>query len=203
MRTLLAFPAVFTLCAFSACSDSSSSDLDDPADVAEADGNDLGQGHAVDVEAELVLDDDPTAAGKLGAIMMALDDGEVLVSELLLDLSEDPVILDFADEMVFVHQNHMADTAQLLFDLGLEPIESDTSIALTAEADRNLRLLQTATDVDFEYMRQQVMMHTESFVIVSVMADIAPYEELQVLFDNTIPVIDEHRAEAIEILRDL
>jgi hypothetical protein len=202
MRTLLAFPAVLALCVFPACTDDTV-DSDAPADIADADGNDLGTGHAVDTQADIAVDDDPTAAGKLGAIMMTLDEGELVLSDFILDVATDPVILDFAEEMVFVHENHMADTAQLLFDLGLAPIESDTSLELAAEVDRNRRLLQTTFDVEFEYMRQQVMMHSESLVIVTVMADIAPYEELQVLFDNTIPVIDEHRAHAIEILRSL
>lgn len=198
MRTPI-FPALFAACALPACSDA---DRDD-ADIAADDGASLGRGHATNAEAELFVDDDPTAAGKAGAIMMALDDGELMLSDFALSVSDDPVILDFADEMFVVHANHMAEIADLLLDIGLAPIENETSIALAREAERNLRVLQTTADADYEYMRQQVVAHSEAFVLVTVLADIAPYAELEVFFADTLPVIEAHRAEAVEILRDL
>ncbi len=199
MRTLLAFPLVLAAAVVPACTD----DDQDDADIASDDGNDLGESHAINAEADLLIDDAPTAAGKAGAIMMAIDDGESALADFILDLSSDPVILDFADEMIFVHTQHMADTAELLLSLDLVPIENDTSIALAQEVDANLRLLDTAADVDFEYMRQQVVMHSEALVIVDVLVDITPIDELAAWFNETLPVIQAHHVEAMSILRGL
>ena len=199
MRTLLAFPLLLAAAVLPACTD----DDQDDADIASDDGNDLGESHAVNTEAELLIDDVPTAAGKAGAIMMAIDDGEIALADFILDVSSDPVILDFADEMIFVHTQHMADTAELLLTLDLVPIENATSIALAQEVDANLRLLGIAADVDFEYMRQQVVMHSEALVIVDVLVDITPIDELAAWFADTLPVIEAHHLEAMGILRDL
>jgi predicted outer membrane protein len=196
MRTLLA--SSFLVVA--ACSDS---DVLDPADVAIADGETLGDTHAAQAEVDFAVDSDEVVAGKSAAIMMAIDDVQLLVADLALEVSTDPIVLDYADEILITRSEHLAATGDLVLGLGLSPIENPISDAIHLEAERHLRSLDLIPDngFDFEFMRVEVTMHSEAVVLVSALADLAPFIDLQIFFDDAIGMIEIQRADAELILR--
>lgn len=49
----------------------------------------------------------------------------------------------------------------------------------------------------------QISAHSEAFVIVETLVEVAPYPELERFLVDTLPVIDAHRTESVEILRNL
>jgi putative membrane protein len=196
MRTLL----LASLITVAACTDETPYD---DADAANDEGSQIGEDFADQLNTELSSDTDFTIVAKSGAIMLAIDQGEVELADLALDFATDPRVLDFAQRMFDSHLDHMTATSNLLASLAVDPQATELSLALDDEAQDAIGALQTVPDFDYEYMRMMVSMHAEAFVIVS---ELATQQEIDVaarfFADSTLTIAD-HRNEASVILRDL
>jgi predicted outer membrane protein len=204
MRNLLFVPLALSLVAMTPACDDDDDFVDfDDADEANADGSSLGSAHANEIDLDFADDSDELVTAKSAAIMIAIDEGEILLADFALQFAIEPIVLDFANEMIDVHSAHLDEIDALLVDFDLVPIESPTSDALRSEADGILRNLSIAFDVDFEYMRSQVATHAEAFVIVDELVFQQPFAEWARFFEDTLLVIDDHLASAETILRGL
>jgi predicted outer membrane protein len=199
MRNFLASPILLAALLLPACSDDNDELRDDAVLEGEAMGNEL----AALAELEMAGQTPEEMAGISGAILLSIDEGEILLADFVLDVATDPEVLDYAEQMVIEHTGHIAATEDLLFDLGLDPIDNEVSLELDAEAQRVLRELQATDDVDFEYIRSQVVMHSGALILLDSLQATAPYVELQAWIEETLGIVSEHRDDAEDILRDL
>ncbi len=87
--------------------------------------------------------------------------------------------------------------------IGIAPIETSISVALSREAERNRGELELTSGFDYEYMRVQVRMHTEAMVLVETLSDRAPYIEVKRFLEGRVDIMGHHRNEAALILRQL
>jgi predicted outer membrane protein len=174
----------------------------DAIDQVEEDGEQLGENHADAADAELrgMSDDDIVAAS--GAILLTIDDGEIMHATAALERAADPAARGFAMHMLEMHMTHAAQTGLLLAGHGLEPLDNPVSATLRTEAAANLDALVRASNVDYEYMRVQLMMHAEAYEIVDTLVDLAPTDDLSQFLVETRQVIASHRDDAEDILRD-
>jgi predicted outer membrane protein len=177
--------------------DDESSFADDAINEGETRGEDL----AAETEIELGNDVDEVILGKSGAIMIAIDEGEILHAQFILEVGTDPLVLEFAEQMLLDHSAHAALTESLLADFDLAPIDNAVAAALRNAAVADLDLLERSASPDFDYMRMQLMMHTQALVIVELLTDLAPEDDAELFFAQTELIIEEHRDEAEDILR--
>jgi predicted outer membrane protein len=204
MRNLLLTPFLISLVAvMPACSDDDDFDGFDDADAAAADGEFLGAEHARQADLDFADDSDELVIAKSAGIMIAIDEGEIMLADFALQFAIEPIVLDYALFMIDEHTAHLDQIDQLLIDFDIVPVETTISANLRAEAEGVLRNLQIAFDVDYEYMRSQIMMHAEAFVIVDTLAFNSPFVEWTRFFQDTLLIIDDHLVEAQLILRSL
>lgn len=181
-----------------ACGDDDESSItDDAIDEGETRGEDL----ANETEIELGDDAEDVIIGKSGAIMIAIDDGEILHAEFILEVGTDPLVLEFAEEMLLEHSAHASLTQSLMDDFDLAPIDNAVAAALRNGAVADLDLLERSANPDFDYMRMQVMMHSQALVIVEMLTDLAPEDDSELFYAQTEILITDHRDDAEDILR--
>jgi predicted outer membrane protein len=140
---------------------------------------------------------------KSGGIVIAIDEGEILLAQFAVDNSDDSDVIAFAQQMLTVHKAHAADTDALLASLGVTPAPSSVTAALADEATSGLADIASYDDIDFEYMWNQIMMHSEAFVLVGSLADLSPNDVFTNFLLDTQALLDAHRVEAESILIDL
>jgi len=195
MRTTIAFFAV----ALVGCS-SDASDTDD----AIAEGEQRGDDFVAQIDAQLAGEPDgDLVIAKTCMITMTLDDGEIVAADFVLDRSIDPVVLDFAQLMFDEHSTHQSNTISLLAGYDLDPVDIDVAGQLMADASADMAVLRSTSDLDYEYMRLQVVMHNEAFVIVDALVDFAPDSNFAQFLLDTRDTIRSHRDEAEADLRDM
>lgn len=203
LRSSISLASVLVLALTGACDDDDTADpFDEDADVAIDDGEARGEEHADHTGDELGADADLVVLAKSGAIMLTIDEGEILMADYVLDVAIDPDVIAYANRMITEHTAHVEATTALLDDFEIGPTDSAVSAALRAEAQAELAVIQSAADPDYEYMRSQVMMHAEAYVIVGALRDLAPFEIAARFFDETQRTIANHRNEAEVILRN-
>lgn len=173
------------------------------ADVAEEEGTARGSLLANQAGDEFRGDDPELVVAQIGAVLLALDDGEVLQAEVELDLGSDWEALDFAAKMRDEHSRHADAVTDLLSVRRISPVESGVSGELRGEAAAAVVELERATwlQVDFTYLRLQVELHAAGEVLVGSLIELAPDEELAGFLEATRGAIAEHRAEAEALLR--
>jgi predicted outer membrane protein len=189
-----------------ACAEGDDLDGDggEAADAAAEEGEAKGASFVDLADDELANEPPVLAIARLGAILLALDDGEVGQAEVELERGRDAVVLDFAAQMRDEHSLHADDLEALLFDRGIPPVENTLSGALRLEAFAGMSELGDTPRgrIDFAYMRTQVVMHTAAGVLVERLIDLAPEdEELLDFLLATRDAIAGHRLEAVAILR--
>jgi predicted outer membrane protein len=203
MRNLLLTPFVLALVAsLPACSDDDDGFFDD-ADAAAVDGDFLGSEHAREIDVDFAGDVDEIIVGKSAAIMTAINDNEIATAELALDTAIDPIVLGYAQLMIQEHEDNQLVLDNLLLDFDIDILDNPVSDALRAEGAGVLRNLDLAFDIDYEYIRSQIVAHAEAFVIVDTLAALSPFVEFTQFYDDTLTVIDDHQIEAELILRGL
>jgi len=173
------------------------------ADTAGEDGEAMGASLADRAEAELSGEPRSLIIERLGGIALALDDGEVSQAETALELGEDPQVLDFAEHMRRAHSEHADELEDLLSDRGFVPTQGEVSGRLRTEAFVGIDELRHTPpgQVDFAYLRIQVMMHAAAGVLVDRLIDVAPDAELFDFLRETSAAISDHRIQAEAILR--
>jgi predicted outer membrane protein len=177
---------------------------DAAADAATDDGEEMGSILADQAQAQMGHEPAPDALAHLGAIVLAIDDGEISQAEIAIDRANDPVVMDYAQRMNDEHADH-ADTLEVLLgDRGASPSESAVSGSLRAEAFAGISELKGTprNELDFAYMRLQVKMHAAAGVLINRLYDLAPADgELLDFLDATRSAIAAHRSQAEAILR--
>jgi predicted outer membrane protein len=173
------------------------------ADTAGEDGEAMGATLANRAEGELSGEPRSLIIERLGGIVLALDEGEIAQAETALDLGEDPAVLDFAEHMRRAHSEHADVLEDLLYNRGLAPTQGEVSGMLRTEAFVGIDELRHTPpgQVDFAYLRIQVMMHAAAAVLADRLLDLAPDAELFDFLRETSAAISEHRIQAEAILR--
>lgn len=186
-----------------ACGDNDPGPGRDAADVASDEGEAVGEDLADQAEAELAGEPAEATVGRIAAILLELDAGEISQAEVALDLGSDPEVLDFAAYLREAHSVHDERVDDLLDARMLAPIEGAVSRALRDEASAGIAELERAPldEVDFTYLRLQVKMHAAGEALVGELIDLAPPddEELRELLVATRDELATHgdRAEAL------
>jgi putative membrane protein len=95
------------------------------------------------------------------AIVVAANQGELLVSRLGVERGQNPEVVRFARRMVEEHTALGEQAAQLLTRLGVTPEPNDTSRALEAQARAELSELEelSAEEFDRRFMATQLIFH--------------------------------------------
>jgi len=189
-----------------ACSDEDSGGRpgDAAADAAAGDGEEMGSVLADQAQAQLGHEPAADAIAHLGAIVLAIDGGEISQAGIPIDRASDPVVMDYAERMSEEHADHADALEALLADRGVAPTESAVSGSLRAEAFAGISELKGTprSELDFVYMRLQVKMHAAAGVLVNRLCDLAPDDaELLGFLDATRDAIAAHRSQAEAILR--
>lgn len=167
-----------------------------------AEGEARGEDHLVQIEIELGDELDANVVmAKTGGILMTIDEIEIAQAEFVLDVAFDPDVISYAQRMIAEHTAHLAAVDDLLVSFELVPLESTVSAALRSENASSLDRLNRVEDVDFEYMRLQVVFHNEAFVIVDSLQDLAPNDVFDLFLTNTLDLLEDHRSRAESLLR--
>jgi len=172
----------------------------DTAAEAATHGEAMGAALAAQAEHEPM----PAALAHLGAILLALDRGELAQSAIALDRVDDPIVFDYAALMSTRHAAHAAEMEALLADRGISPLTGSLSSMLRAEAraDEDELKLTPRRELAFTYMRLQVKVHAAGDVLLSRLSAIAPDDEpLRALLASTRDAVVAHRLQAEAILR--
>lgn len=204
-RSFLGFASTALLAlSLVACGDDESDNGDQAVDDAIAEGETLGQAQAAQTDTELGGEADPdVVAEKTGAILLTIDEGEILHADLALGAADDEGVLDYAQRMVSEHTQHAQQTTDLLAARDLAPLENEIAATLRRQALEMLDVLEASDDLDFDYTRTQLVMHSQALVIVDTLEGYAPDPELAGFLDQTRATIEDHRARAEELLREL
>ncbi len=175
------------------------------ADEANARGVTLGMELAALATAELANQPKYVVWGRVGAILLALDEGEVLQAELALERGLEPAALEYALRMRSEHTAHAAQVRALLAACHACPLENQVSAALRGAAAGGIDDLRAARSelIGFEYMELQVMMHAAGEVLLDRLLDLAPDARLEGFLQTTRDHVAEHRETGDALLRRL
>jgi predicted outer membrane protein len=177
---------------------------DAAADAATDAGEEMGSVLADQAQAQMGHELAPAALADLGAIVLAIDGGEISQAEIAIDRANDPVVMSYAARTSDEHADHADALEALLADRGVSPSESAVSGSLRAEALAGIGELKGTprSELDFVYMRLQVKMHAAAGVLLDRLYDLAPADgELLDFLDATRSAIAGHRSQAEAILR--
>lgn len=188
--------------AAAACGDDGN-DADADADDAIDEGEMRGEAHANDAMTELGDDVATDILAKSGHIMITVDEGEIMQAQFAAQAATDPEVLEYAQRMITDHSLHIEVTEDLLAGHGVQPVDNPISVVLRNEAAEGLRQLEASADVDYEYMRMQVMMHSQTLVIIDTLRMLAPFADVEQYFVDTRVTVADHRDHAEDILRDM
>jgi putative membrane protein len=182
-----------------------SSDDDDHDNAATAidDGNAMGNMLSDQIDADFSGMDTPSQIAVTGAIVITIDDGEIMQAQAALDRVSDSDVVAFANQMIADHTAHRDMTEMLINEAGVTPRESQVSATLRAEAASSLNELAAASDPDVTYMTIQVRMHEEARVVVGTLADDINDATFEAFLRDTEATIMAHRDHAASILRGL
>ncbi len=180
-------------------------DGDAAADAANERGVALGMELAALATAELANQPRSIVWGWIGAILLALDEGEVLQAEVALERGDAPAALQFALRMRSEHAAHAAQLRDLLAACHACPLENRVSAALRMAAMTGIEELSNARpeQVSFRYMELEVMIHAAGEVLLDRLAELAPDAKLEDFVRTTRDHVAQHRQAADAILRDL
>jgi putative membrane protein len=137
------------------------------------------------------------------AHMAAGDSLEVALSQLGVDRAQNAAVRSFAQRMVTEHSAHLQASRQLAAQGGIQPIPSPLD---TADAALTVRMMSRLSNVagtpafDRQLMRAEVAMHQHMLHELTMVRPQASGAALQ-LIDQTIPVVQQHLADAQTIWR--
>lgn len=182
-------------------------DPEGPAGAAADEAGDAGEamGSALADQAGAELSGEPpeVVLGQVGAILIALDEGEIIHAEAELALGVEEGARRFAELLRDEHSVHEDQVADLLFFRRTSPMEGAVSSTLRAQATAGLTELEGAVDgADFTYLRLQVEMHAAGAILVEGLRQAAGGDaQLQELLHATHEAIVRHRVDAEALLR--
>jgi predicted outer membrane protein len=187
--------------AIPACGDNE--DNDDEVNDAIDEGNSRGDALANNANDELGDQPEFDQMSMAAAIVLAIDLGEVMHSELALDLdvTADPEVDAFANQMITVHTDHADQVEAMANAMGFDLVDGEVTTALMRDVEAMMRTMQTSSDVARVYMRQQVVLHETGRIIVEELIDQVDDGEFQDFLEMTRDTIEEHREHAIDLLR--
>jgi predicted outer membrane protein len=173
------------------------------ADAANERGVALGMELAELATAELANQPRFVVWGRVGAILLALDEGEILQAELALERGLEPAGLEYALRMRSEHTAHAAEVRALLAACHACPLDNPVAAALREAAARGIDDLRAARAelVGFDYMGLQVMMHAAGEVLLERLIELAPDQRLEDFLRTTRDHVAEHREASDTILR--
>lgn len=203
-RSGILLAGALTCAGLAACDDDDAGSGIEAADVAAEDGQAMGSRLANRADDELGGQPREVAIGRISAILIAIDGGELAQAQAELDRGHDEEALDYAEKMRDEHTAHTGEVEELLSERGVAPVENEVSGTLRAEALAGVDDLSNTPrrDIDFAYLELQVKMHAAAGVLVSRLIDLVPDAELLDLLAVTHVAIAQHRLEAEALLRE-
>jgi len=173
------------------------------ADIAVDEGQGRGEDLAAQANLEFADDLASTIIAKSGAIALAIDEGVIEQADLLLQLGATPAVIQYAEDMLAEHSDHLVATLDLLDTYDLVPIDNPIAATIRTHVVTGLRQIESSSDVDLQYMLTQVSIHQEAFIVVAELFDLAPDDVTAVFFSDMQVMLLEHRTNAELLARGL
>jgi predicted outer membrane protein len=186
----------------SACGDDDG-DLEQVADIAVEEGVLRGEALADMTDEELAGQSETVALEVAEEILLTIDTGEILQAEIAVDRADQDDVEDYAQAMIEEHSLHAELVSQVFGALLIQPRRNQIAETLRAEALAGAEELSATDAPDFVYMRMQITMHQEASIVVGSLIDFVDTPEVDRLLIETQDIIEAHRLEAIDILRNL
>lgn len=139
------------------------------------------------------------------AHLAAGDSLEIALSRAGAERAQNPAVRDFAQRMVTEHSAHLQAGLQMAAQAGITPAPApaDTAdAAIGARIMSRLAAMPPGPDYDRQLMRAEVMMHRHMLNELTALQPQASGAARQ-LIDQTIPVVQQHLADARTILRQV
>lgn len=160
----------------------------------------MGRDLLAQARIELAAQPAEVVLGKSCAMLLAIDDGEIMEAQRVLERSDDADVRDYAEQMIDDHGLHAEQTTNVLADAGAVEIETSVAAMLRAQSAAHAGDVEAATDVDFTYLRVQVVQHSAALVLVTGLVDYAPSDDAARWLTDTEATIRGHRARAEVLL---
>jgi predicted outer membrane protein len=182
------------------CGSSNNDDEQNAIDEGDSRGNALAE----QARADFSGISDPDAVANAAGIVSTINNGEIAQARLVLDTTTNSEVRDLASQILADHQANEAALQALMVDRDMAPEDNTVSSALKNEAMASLAQLQSDPNLDFDYVRMQVMMHQEAAVIVGAVRTYVDTDDaFREFLSNTRDTIEEHRQHAGDVLDDL
>ncbi|MGE0872731.1 MAG: DUF4142 domain-containing protein [Kofleriaceae bacterium] len=185
-------------------------DDDDDADEADIQaalnaGATFGNMVAAQATTEIGAVDPFTATARVGSIMHTINDGEIMQAQVVFDLTDNDDAEDYAVRMIDEHTAANANLDAMLVALMIAPQDNAVSATLRSEAEAATAGLERSSSdrAARSYLLTQVQMHEGARVLVSSMVDLGIETSLDQMMIDMLPVIEDHRDEAAELVRDM
>ncbi len=178
-------------------------DGDAAADAANQRGVTLGMELADLATADLGGQTACVIRARMGAILLALDEGEILQAEVALERGAEAPARELATRMRDEHAAHAAQVRDLLVLCQVAPLENAVSAALRAAATAGVEALRNARpeQLGFAYVELQVEMHAAGEVLLDRLLELAPDERFLDFIQATRDAVAQHREQADSLLR--
>jgi predicted outer membrane protein len=157
------------------CGDDNTDNSSDPdVQAANTAGNTQGEVLATQARTQIAGTDDQTTMLQIASILHTINDGEIMQANAVLAVSNDADVQDFAHMIITDHQQSNATLDAMLQGMQLSVQDNPISVMLRTEVSGSITQLQQtqAADVPRSYLKMQVQMHQEAYVLVSALIDI-------------------------------
>lgn len=191
-------------CGLAACDDSDDTTTE-ASDAAIAEGNTRGEALTSVANTDLGGATDDQAIAVSADVVARINVAEIAAASFVLTRTSDDDVRDLASQIQADHEDNNERLQGLIGDRGLVATDSTTGDALQAEADTGMADLMAAgsADLDRVYVKMQVSMHQEAFVVVGVLENHVQDADMQDYLLDTRAAIADHRDHASDVLNNL
>lgn len=192
------------------CSDDNDDSVDVTSGTPEAAAIDMGNSHGAVLVAQAHTDF-PGGSGtdtiaRAADVVSTINLGEIMMSAYVLQTdSADSDVDDMASDIRDDHQNNQDRLQSFEQDRQLPPADTKVGNTIDSEAQMSMAQLQATApaDLGLVYIKMQVAMHQEAYVIVSNLRDdYVQDDDFRDYLSDTLDTIASHRDHAIDLLRD-
>jgi predicted outer membrane protein len=174
----------------------------DPVGDAVDDGHAHGVELANQIAAEFSIDDQPTVIAQTGAMLRALNDGEIETSAFAVQVLIEDDIFRFANDMIATHEdaNIELDQVMRIYGVGFVPTQAEANLRADAAAEVQELRLTAPQDIDFAYTELQVRMHASAQVVLDQLDAMVEAGPMIDYIANARAMVDDHLGQAEALL---
>ena len=183
-------------------SDSSTVVSGDPVGDVVDDGYIRGEQLASQIAAEFAINDQPTIIAQTGSMLRAMNDGEIEQAVFAVQVVQADDVFEFANMMIVHHEdaNLRLDDVMRVYGVGFVPTQAEANLRADAAAGLQMLRATPQQNVDFAYMELQVRMHATAQVVLDQLDAMVEAGPMIDYIANTRVMVDNHLAEAEDIL---